>query len=190
MPLSPPPCLLPPAEDGPAHSCLALLWNCSVLPLFCERAAVCSVSAFRQLVFSLSLAIPQFKLLSQVSSLRLLSEHSSPVLTLNNAARSSPFSPHLLVVDARVWGTFLLGVAFRHVICGVYLFFLPVRLPSEIRKLPPDLPMRRFPGIWKFPLLRLPSWDGSPSLALLSLFLSFILCPTPFRRQWAAFLDV
>ena len=135
MPLSPPPCLLPPAEDGPAHSCLALLWNCSVLPLFCERAAVCSVSAFRQLVFSLSLAIPQFKLLSQVSSLRLPSEHSSPVLTLNNAARSSPFSPHLLVVDARVWGTFLLGVAFRHVICGVYLFFLPVRLPSEIRKL-------------------------------------------------------
>ena len=38
------------------------------------------------------------------------------------------------------------------------------------------------------PLLRLPSWDGSPSLTLLSLFLSFIFCPTSFQRQWAAFL--
>ena len=36
--------------------------------------------------------------------------------------------------------------------------------------------------------LRLPSWDGSPSLPLLSLFLSFIFCPISFWRQWAAFL--
>ena len=85
-------------------------------------------------------------------------------------------------------GTFLLGVAFRHVICGFYLFFLPVRLPSEIWKLPPDPPVRGFPGVWKHLLLRLPFWDGSRSLALLSLFLSFIFCPTSFQRQWAAFL--
>ena len=85
-------------------------------------------------------------------------------------------------------GTFLLGVAFRHVICGFYLFFLPFWLPSEIWKLPPDLPVRGFPGVWKLPLLRLPSRDGSLSLALLSLFLSFIFCPTSFQRQWAAFL--
>ena len=38
--------------------------------------------------------------------------------------------------------------------------------------------------------LRLPSWDGSPSLPLLSLFLSFIVCPTSFWRQPAAFLGV
>ena len=69
-----------------------------------------------------------------------------------------------------------------------YLFFLPVRLPSKIQKLPPDPPVRGFPGVWKLPLLRLPSRNGSPSLALLSLFLSFIFCPTSFRRQWAAFL--
>ena len=43
-----------------------------------------------------------------------------PVLTLSNAARSSPFRPHLLVAGAGVWGTFLLGVACRHVICGPY----------------------------------------------------------------------
>ena len=69
-----------------------------------------------------------------------------------------------------------------------YLFFPPVRLPSKIRRLLPDPPMRGFPGVWKLPLLRLLSQDGSSSLALLSLFLSFIFCPTSFRRQWASFL--
>ena len=133
-----------------------------------------------RLIFSL--AIPQFKLLSHVSSLQLPSGHSGPVLTLSNAAGSSPSHPHLLVADVGVWGTFLLGVAFRHIICGFYLFFLPIRLPSKIQKLPPDPPVRGFPGVWKLPLLRLPSQDGSPSLALLSLFLPFIFCPTSFRR--------
>ena len=128
----PPPHLLPRSGDGLVHSWLALLWNCSV-PLLCEWPAVC----LGQLIFSLSSVIPQFKLLSHVSSLRLPSGHSGPVPTLSNAARSSPFRPHLLVVDAGIWGACLLGVAFRHVICGFYLFFLPVRLPSEIRKLPP-----------------------------------------------------
>ena len=47
------------------------------------------------LSLSLSLAIPQFGLLSQVSSLRLPSGHSGPVLTLSNAARASLFSPRL-----------------------------------------------------------------------------------------------
>ena len=183
LPFSPPPCLLPPAGDGLDRRRLALLWNWSV-PLFCERPAVCS----SRLIFSLSLAIPQLKLLSHVSSLQLPSGHSGPVLTLSNATCFSPFRPHLLVVDVGIWGTFLLGIAFRHVICGFYLFFLPVRLPSEIQKLPRDPPMRGFPGVWKLHLLQLPSWDGSPSLALLSLFSSFIFCPTSFRRWWAAFL--
>ena len=87
---------------------------------------------------------------------------------LSNAAHSSPFHSHLLVADAGVWG-------FRHVICGVYLFFLPVRLPSKIQKLPPDPPVRRFPGIWKLALLPLSSQGGSPSLALLSLFIFYVL---------------
>ena len=38
------------------------------------------------------------------------------------------------------------------------------------------------------PPLQLPLWDGSPSLTLLSLFLSFIFCPTSFWREWAACL--
>ena len=127
---------------------------------------------------SLPLAIPQFKLLSQFPQIALRAFRS--VLTLRNAARSSLFSPHLLVADVGIWGTFLLGVAFRFVICGFYLFFLLVSLPSKILKLPPDLPVRGFPGVWKLPLLRLPFWDRSPSLNLLSLFLSFLFCPTSF----------
>ena len=75
-------------------------------------------------------------------------------------------------------------------VCGFYLFSLPVRLPSEIRKLPPDPPVRGFPVVWKLPLLRLPSRDGSPSLTLFPLFLSFIFYPTSFWRQWAAFLGL
>ena len=109
-------------------------------------------------------------------------------VSLVSVLGSWPLAATLPVSDAGVWGTFLLGVAFRHVICGFYLFFLPVRLPSEIQKFPPDPPVRGFPGVRKLPLLQLPSQDGSPSLALLSLFLSFIFCPTSFRRQWAAFL--
>ena len=118
LPLSLPP--LPPASGGagPVHSLQALLWTCSV-PLFCERPAVFEpVNSL-----SLSFAVPQFKLVTHKSSLRLSSGHSGPVLTLSNAARSSPFRPHLLVADAGISGTFLLGVAFRHVICGFYLFF-------------------------------------------------------------------
>ena len=115
---------LPPASGGagPVRSLRALLWTCSE-PLFCEWPAVCS----GRLIFSLSLAIPQFKLVTHKSSLRLSSGHSGPVLTLSNAAGSSPFHPHLLVADVGVWGTLLLGVAFRHVICGFYLFF-----PSQL----------------------------------------------------------
>ena len=142
-----------------------------------------SLSLSLSLSLARSLAIPQFKLLSHVSSLRLPSGHSGPVLTLSNTACFSPFSPHLLVADASIWGMFLLAVAFRHVICGFYLFFLPVRLPSEVRKHHPDPPVRGFSGVWKLPLLRLPSRDRSLSVTFWSLFLSFIFCPTSFRRQ-------
>ena len=115
------------AGDGPACSLLALLWYCSVL-CSVNGLAVFWVRAFRRLILSLflSLAIPQFRLLSHISSLRLPSGHSGPVLMLSNAAHSSPFSSHLLVVNASVWGTFLLGVAFRHVICGgLFIYFSP-----------------------------------------------------------------
>ena len=65
------------------------------------------------------------------SSLQLLSGPSAQSLPSAmppaplRAARSSLFHPHLLVANVGVWGAFLLGVAFRHVICGPYLIFPP-----------------------------------------------------------------
>ena len=106
-----------------ASSSLVLLSS-----LFCKRAGSALGWGFSQansLSLSLSLAIPQFRLLFHVSSLILPSGHSGPVLTLSNAAHSSPFSPQLLVANVSIWGTFRLGVAFRRVICGLYLFIFP-----------------------------------------------------------------
>ena len=125
------------------------------------------------------IVIPQSGLLSQGSSLRLPLWHPDLVLTLSNAAHASLSSPCLLAADVTV--------GFNQSI--IYLFFLPVILPSEIPRLATDPLVRVFPGVWKrLSFLRLPSWDRSPSLTLLSLFLSFTFCPTSFQRQWAAFL--
>ena len=45
-------------------------------------------------------------------------------------------------------------------------------LPSEVPRLATDSPLRVFPGVWKLvSFLRLPSWDESPSLPLLSFYL-------------------
>ena len=86
------------------------------------------------------------------------------VPTLSNAAHTSLFSPRLLVVDASVWDTSLLGVAIRHVIRESYLFFLQVMLPSEIPRLLTDLPVRGFLGVWKLLLFYdfLPGVDLCP----------------------------
>ena len=139
------------AHPQPASSPLVL---CSVsgpgsaLGQGFSRDSYLSLSLF-SFFLSLSLAIPQFRLLSHVSSLRFPSGHSGLVLTLSNVACSSLFSPCLLVVDVRVWGTSPLGVALRHVICGFYLFFLLFMLPSEIPKLPTDPLVRGFPDVCK-----------------------------------------
>ena len=60
-----------------------------------------------------------------------------------------------------------------HVICGFYLFFFLVRLPSETRKLPPDPPVRGFPGVWKL-MTPFPGWVSIPS-SFVSLVIFYIL---------------
>ena len=138
--------------------------------------------------FSLSLAIPQFGLLSHISSLRLSLGHSGLVLKLNNTAHASLFSSHLLV--ALVWATSLLGVVVRHVICGFYLFiyFPPGYVALWESKTPHRPTSERVSWCLETsPLSQLPPRDGSPSLTLWSLFLYFIFCPTSFRRQWLPF---
>ena len=137
-------------------------------------------------------AIPQSGLLARVSSLRLPLGHSGPVLTLSNAAHTSLPSPRLLVADAGVCAVSLLG----ELLLGTssvgfnYLFIFP---PSYVAlcgsKARHRLGSESVSWCLETSLfLRLPSWDGAPSLLLLSLFLSFIFFPTSFRTQWAAFL--
>ena len=57
------------------------------------------------------------------------------------------------MADANVWATSPLGIAIGHVICGfylfIYLFFLPIMLPSKIPKLPTDQLVREFPFVWE-----------------------------------------
>ena len=84
------------------------------------------------------------------------------------------------------WGSYRRTRNLRVLI--VYLFFLPVMLPSVLPKLGTNSAVRRFPGVWKLLFLRLPSWDGTPSLPLLSLFLSFIFFSYLLSKSWIAFL--
>ena len=59
---------------------------------------------------------------ANVIVLRLSSGHLGLALTLSKAASASLFSPHLLVAEASIWATYLLGVVVRHIICGVFFF--------------------------------------------------------------------
>ena len=88
------------------------------------------------------------------------------------------------MVDASIWATSPLGVAVRYVL---FLFFSPVALwdskaPHRSTSERVSCCLETSPPSW------LPPQHGSQSLTLLSLFLSFIFCPTYFWREWAAFL--
>ena len=125
--------------------------------------------------------IPQFGFLSPVSSFRLPSGHSGPVLTLSNAARASLFSPGLLVAYLSVWATSPLGVAVRYVTCGFYLSIFSSWLCCPLRfQNSPDPPVRGFPGVWKVLLFHtsLPGVGLSPWPFCLSFYLLyFVLLP-------------
>ena len=96
----------------------------------------------------MSLVIQQLVLLSHISSLRLSSGHLGPVLTLrtNYAACASLPSPHSLLYH--------LSASTCSLACILWVFFfLQFILPSEIPKLPTDMPVRWFPTMWKCLLL-------------------------------------
>ena len=63
-------------------------------------------------------------------------------------------------------------------------------LPSEILKPHRPAGERVSWCLETSPPSQLPPQVGSPSLTLVSLFLSFIFCPTSFWREWAAFPGV
>ena len=136
--------------------------------------------------------IPQSGLLSQVSSLRLPSGHSGPVLTLSNAARASLPSPRLLVVGAGICAASPLGelpLGTKSVGFNYLFIFPPCYVALCGSKARHRLGSESVSWCLETSLfLRLTSGDGALSLPLLSHFLSFIFFPTSFGRHWAAFL--
>ena len=148
-------------------------------PLFCEGAWWCLRLGLPFCV----VVIPKSGLLAQVSSLRLCSGHSGQILTLSNATHASLPSPHLLVAGAGICGAsplrelplVLLSVGFN------YLFiFPPCYVALCASKARHRLSSESVSWCLETSLfLRLPSWDGAPSLPLLSLFF-FIFFPTCF----------
>ena len=155
--------------------CLWAGWQCLRLEPFEAKFSLFPLFFF---FFPLSLAIPQFGLLSHLSSLRLSSGHSGPILTLSNTSRASLFSPHLLVVDASVWATSPLGVAVRPVICGFYLFIFSSRLWCSLRfqNSPQTRQWEGFLVFGNFSSFSTPSprWVSVPNF-FVSLFIFYIL---------------
>ena len=173
--------LLSLAGDGPVCSQLPLF-----MPVFCEHTWQCL-----RLGFFHWGSYPGSGLLFQVTSLRLPSGHSGPILTLSNEARTSLPSPHLLVADAGVCTASPLGVTFGHVICGFKLF---IYFSSHLCALWGSKARHRLTSqsvswcletspFFKTPFL---GWIFVPT-SFASLFIFYIF-PTSFQRQWAAFL--
>ena len=106
------------------------------------------------------------------------------------SACASLFSPSSLLVHLSVWAISLLGVVVRCVICGfLFFFFSPGCVAIWDSKTPHRPASERFSSCLETsPPSRLPPRNGSLSLTLLSLFLSFISCHTSFWREWAVFL--
>ena len=131
--------------------------------------------------------IPQFGVQSDVSSLGLSSGHAGPVLTLSTgyAACASLSSPCSLVVDASICGLLLhwqLQLGACSVLLLLLLIFLVVTVPSEITKLPTDLPVRGFPTVWKLLLLQ----DSLPNSFVSVFYLLYFVLP-PFDENGLPF---
>ena len=73
-------------------------------------------------------------------------------------------------------------------LCVCLFVFLPVMLPSESLKLPTDIPVRGFSGVWKLLLLHdsLPGMGLHPSLFCLSFCLLYFVLP-PFEETGLPF---
>ena len=92
---------------------------------------------------------------------------------------------------ARWWwtrATSLLAVEVRRIFCGVFPLPTSGYVALWDSKTPHRPACERVSYYLETSPSGLPPQDGSPSLTLLSPFLSFIFCPTSFPREWAAFL--
>ena len=97
------------------------------------------------------------------------------------------------MVDARIWAASWLLLGWK-LWLGAYsvgfFFFYSSQLCCLLRfqNSPQTCRWEGFLVFGNFSSFKTPFPGWSPSLTLLSLFLSFIFCPTFFWREWAAFL--
>ena len=114
--------------------------------VLCMVLAVSFVRAFRMV------AIPQSGLLAQVSSLWLSLGHLGPIFKKQCSPRLPAQAP-LASGGCRRLRCFSAGGRYRwaHNLWAliIYLFLLPVMLPSVLPRLATDSAVRVFPGVWK-----------------------------------------
>ena len=93
------------------------------------------------------------------------------------------FRPHLLVAGAGVWGTFLLGVAFRHIMWALFNFSSQLGCPPRFENFPKTRQHEGFLVIGNF-LFKTP-FPGQVSIpsSLVSLFIFYILSYLPSKTM-------
>ena len=84
------------------------------------------------------------------------------------------------------WGSYRRARNLRDLI--VYLFFLPVMLPSALPRLATDSAVRVFPGVWKLLFFKtpFPGWSSVPT-SFVSLFIFYIFFLPPFEDNGLLF---
>ena len=179
------PASLPPAQGRGQYVAGSLSFG--IHAILCSVSGPgCALDPFTESSLSLffpSLAIPQFGLLSHVSSLRLSSGHSDPVLTLStNVAATPPCPASTGWCQKQASGLLLcwqLRLGAYSVVC-LFGFFSQSCCPLRFQT--PHKPTCESVSycLETFPPSRLSPQGGFSSLTFLSLFLSFIFCTTSF----------
>ena len=179
------PVSLPLGGEGPTRSQLALLWYL-LSPLSRECVRLC-VRAFHVkglfVCLCVFLVTPQSGFLSHVSSLRLSSGHSGPVLTLrtDDAALASLHSPCSMVADVSLWVTSQLAIVVGCIFCG--FLFSPSYVALWDSKTPQRPVYERVSCFVESSPSWLPPQDGYPSLNRFSLFVFYILSYLLMKRK-------
>ena len=84
------------------------------------------------------------------------------------------------------WGSYRRTRNLRVLI--VYLFFLPVMLPSVLPKLGTDSAVRRFPGVWKLLSIAFPGRNSVPPSFVSFFLFVFNIFSYLLSKSWVAFL--
>ena len=156
--------------EGPICSCLALLWY-TLNPLFCEHARL-NLRATGKFFFVCFVSVENHSFGCYL--MLVPSDCPRGIQARSDDAAWPQQAPGLLLHWQRWLGTWSVVFLF-------FVFFPPGYVALWDSKTPHRPTVETSPS-------QLPPQDRYPSLNLLSLFLSFMFCPTSFQREWVAFL--